>query len=343
MKQDERFITVKEERVYLAKYFLWFLVVWLVIVAISALLNLDALKEENGVRNIVVIAGGGCVLLLLVAGWLWFTGKSKQKEREAIMANGRKVTGIVKGVQTEMTGGILGAKIQYHRVVVQYTAVNGEEKTWVSPRYRVEPYNYVGLQKECTLYLWGEKGCLEDVLPRKKESLEEQLGKYAFLAPKESDSATKKAASNEKGKKKTTEFEFMEPRKTKDIHLKYRIEEFKQLDKAALEEAKDEWNDYAYRETDSFLRFRPELMSLAKPIGHYFVYLEVRFISKRICSFSVRYNIEQDFDACIKELNYQYLETDYEFLKEHIRTCMEASAQKHFGMKPVTEVLVELL
>ena len=53
--------------------------------------------------------------------------------------------------------------------------------------------------------------------------------------------------------------------------------------------------------------------------------------------------MEQDFDECIKELNFRYSETDYEFLKEQIQTRMEASAKEHFGRIPVTEVLVELL
>lgn len=62
-----------------------------------------------------------------------------------------------------------------------------------------------------------------------------------------------------------------------------------------------------------------------------------------ICSFSTRYAIEQDFNALIRELEFQHVEDDYEFLKTNIRTRMEASAKEHFGRIPVTEVVVELM
>lgn len=182
----------------------------------------------------------------------------------------------------------------------------------------------------------------KEVSKKKQSTLDELMGEYAFLIPEE----VRSGVSNTKRsvfKKGKTEGEIIMYAKVKDLDIRYRLEEFKSLDKAFLEEARDEWWQTALLRTDEFLRFIPECLRQATPIGHYFVYLEVRFISKRICSFSTRYAIEMDFKELIQKLNFQYVEGDYDFLKSHIQARMEESAKKHFGRIQVTEVVVELM
>lgn len=336
--KEERFITAKEERSEMAKYIWWFIGVWVVIWGIAALVDFeDLLEDKTGQMALLLYGGGGVLLFMGWMAWLWIEGKAAQRERKQIMENGRMVVGIVTGVENI---GQKGSQFVKSCVKVKYQSVDGLEKTWKSPPYSVNPYDYVGLQKECKMYVWGEKCCLADVPKRKQPTPDELMGEYAFLIPKEEEGGTEKHCVFKKGKK---EGEIITSAKVKDLDMKYRIEMFHGLDKKSLEEAENEWHQLVGVETDAFLRFRPRMLELMRRYSMTFVYLEVRFISKRICSFSTRYAIEQDFDALIKELNFQYTEDDYEFLKSHIQSRMEESAKRHFGRIPVTEVLVELL
>ena len=104
--------------------------------------------------------------------------------------------------------------------------------------------------------------------------------------------------------------------RSRDIERKYKPEDFKKLDKESLEEAKKEWSVLSLKETDQFLCFHSRILRQAKPIGHFEVFLEVRFCSKRICDISIRCEMEEKFNECIDKLNFQYLPTDYEYLKE---------------------------
>lgn len=341
--KEERFVTAKEEKTRTAKYVLWFAIAWIIICIISALLEFDGLKEDISERMVLLVLGAGGLLLVLAFGaFFWFQGKAAQRERKKIMENGRVVTGIVTGVDSELTGRRNGAKFTNYYVNVTYQTAGNVEKHWKSPVYSVNPYDYVGLQKECKLYVWGEKCCLAEVQKRKQPAVDELMEKYAFLIPKDGQEGAvkEKHCVFIKGKK---DDEIISYAKVKDLDIRYRLESFKDLDEAALDVAKDEWSQTSTLRTDGFLRFITEILRQAKPIGHFEVFLEVRFISKRICDFSTRYAIEQDFDALIKELNFQYTEKDYEFLKSHIQSRMEESAKKHFGRIPVTEVVVELL
>ena len=341
--KEERFITAKEEKNEMVKYCLWFAGAWLIICGISALLALDGMKKEVSEQMALLVFGGGGFLLIFVFGaYFWLQGKGAQRERRKIMENGRVVTGIVTGVDSEITGRRNGAKFMNYYVNVTYQTSGNVEKQWKSPAYSVNPYDYVGLQKECKMYAWGEKCCLAEVPKRKQPVAEALMGKYAFLLQgEETEGAVKEThCVFRKGKK---EGEIIPYAKVKDLDIKYRLEEFKNLDEVSLNVAKDEWSQTAILRTDGFLRFGTGILRQAKPIGHFEVLLEVRFISSRVCDFSVRYSIEQDFDALVKELNFQYTEKDYDFLKSHIRSRMEESAKKHFGKIPVTEVVVELL
>ena len=344
--KDLSFITAREEKLKDAFFYLWFAIGWMLLTVIVAVIMAGGLKAcISGSAEVFVIGGGGAGLCLLAGAVTWLQGKLALRERRQIVVNGCTVTGIVTDVESEIVWTGRGRKTQRYRVVVDYHLSHGEKKTWRSPRYKLNPYDYVGVQQECKLYVWGEKCCLADVPPRQKPTLEKIMGKYAFLARPMSEAASSGEAPSgiEIKREKSKRDPLLRQVCAKDLARKYRIEDFKTLDKESLEKAKTEWSGLSLKETDRFLCFRTRILRQAKPIGHFEVFLEVRFISKRICSFSTRYAMEQDFDECIKELNFRYSETDYEFLKEQIQTRMEALAKEHFGRIPVTEVLVELL
>lgn len=337
--KEPRFITAKEEKVNDAVYYIWFAAGWFLLTVIVSVIQDGGFKA---LKEMLIIGGGGAVLFLGMGAVTWIHGMMAQNERKQIIKNGQAVTGIVTDVEIEMVWAGSGRKTPMHRAVVKYQTKTGQDKIWHSPLYRVYPYDYVRLQHECKMYVWGEKCCLAEVPKREQPSLDEMMGEYAFLIPKEiqSETAKEKHCVFKKGKK---DGEIITSAKVKDLDIRYRLEKFKSLDKKSLEEAEDEWYQTDTLCTDGFLRYIPKFIREAKPIGHFCVYLEVRFISNRICDFSTRYAIEREFDALIKELNFQYTEKDYEFLKSYIRSQMESSAQKHFGRITVTEVVVELL
>lgn len=191
--KEERFITAREEKAVMAKYIWWFVVAWVVICGVAALLELDGLRENKSEQMVLLVFGGGGLLLLLAVGaCLWIQGKAAQRERKQIMENGRAVTGIVTGVDSEPAGRKNGAKFANSYVNVVYLTTEGEEKTWRSQAYSVNPYDYVGLQKECKLYVWGEKCCLAEVPKRKQPAPDEMMGKYAFLMTEEVQPEAKK-------------------------------------------------------------------------------------------------------------------------------------------------------
>lgn len=335
--KEPRFITAKENKVYEARYYVWMAIGLFVLTEIIYVIQggLGSLKDG------AIIGGAGAVLFLGIGAVTWIQGTLAQRERRKIMENGRIVTGVVTDVEIDTVSAGRGRKDSRYRVIVNYQR-DGQEKTWSSPQYKVFPYDYVGLQKECKMYVWGEKCCLAEVPKRKKPTLDELMGEYAFLIPEETELKIREA-KHSVFKKEKKEGEIITSAKVKDLDIRYKIEDLNGLDKVALQVARDEWSQLSMVETDAFLKFRSRLIRQAKPIGHFEVFLEVRFISHRICSFSTRYAIEQDFDALVKELNFQYTEKDYDFLKSHIQSRMEESAKKHFGRIPVTEVLVELL
>lgn len=337
--KEPRFITAKEEKVNDAVYYIWFAAGWFLLTVIVSVIQDGGF---NALKEMLIIGGAGAVLFLGIGAVTWIQGKVAQNERKQIIKNGQTTTGIVTDVEIEMVWAGRGRKTPRHRVVVKYQTKNGQEKIWHSPLYRMYPYDYVRLQHECKMYVWGEKCCLAEVPKREQPSLEELMGEYAFLISEETKSGTAEAKHCvfKKGKK---EGEIITGAKVKDLDIRYRIESFKGLDKNSFLVARDEWRQLSTIETDGFLRFASKCIRQAKTIGDFEVFLEVRFISKRICDFSTRCAIERDFDALVKELNFQYTEKDYEFLKSHIQSRMEESAKKHFGRIPVTEVVVELL
>lgn len=339
--KEPRFITAKEEKVYDAVYYIWFAAGWFLLTVIVSVIQDGGFKA---LKEMLIIGGAGAVLFLGMGAVTWIQGKVAQNERKQIIKNGQAVTGIVTDVASEMVWAGKGRKTPRHRVVVKYQTKNGQEKIWYSPLYRMYPYDYVRLQHECKMYVWGEKCCLAEVPKREQPSLDGMLGKYAFLMS-ESQKVNDSESVNLYSKKSINEKRQVIKRdvRAKALNRKYRLEDFGGLDETSLEEAKKEWSNLSLKETDQFLCFHSRILRQAKPIGHFEVFLEVRFISKRICDFSKRFAIEQDFEALIKELNFQYTEKDYEFIKSHIQSRMEESAKKHFGRIPVTEVVVELL
>lgn len=334
--KEPRFITAKEEKVNDAVYYIWIAVSWFLLTIIVSVIQEGGFKT---LREMLIIGGAGAVFFLGIGAVTWIQGTLAQRERRKILENGDSVIGVVTDVEQDMVWAGRWRKVPRYRVIVNYQR-NGQEKTWSSPQYSVQPYDYVGLQKECKLYVWGEKCCLAEVPKRKQQTLGELMGEYAFLIPKENKEAKEKHSVFKKGKK---EGEIITSAKVKDLDIRYRLEEFKDLDEVCLDVAKDEWWQLVGVETDAFLKFQPKILRLASPIGSFTVYMEVRFISKKMCDLKIRRAIEREYDVCIHELNFKYLKADYDFLKSHIQARMEESAKKHFGRIPVTEVLVELL
>ena len=199
--KEEKFITVKEEKTELAKYVWWLAAGWTIVWGIAAVIDLDGLLEDKMEQGALLLFGGGGLLIILIFGAvIWLQGRVAQRERRMIMENGRVVTGIVTGVEHGMRG---NSKFVNSYVNVTYQNVDGEEKTWRSPAYSVEPYDYVGLQKECKMYTWGEKCCLAEVPKRKQPELDELMGDYAFLIPKEEPGTKEKHCVFKKGKKES--------------------------------------------------------------------------------------------------------------------------------------------
>ncbi len=334
--REPRFITAKENKVYEAKCYIWIAVGWFLLTVVISVIKDGGF---NALKEMLIIGGAGAALFLGVGAVTWIQGALAQRERKKIMENGEVVTGVVEDVELDMVWAGRWRKVPRYRVIVSYQQ-NGQE-TWSSPQYCVQPYDYVGLQKECKMYVWEEKCCLAEVPKRKEPELKKLMGKYAFLIEEKSSLDVSKTKQKYLSKEKRGII--TRNAKAKDLNRRYQLEDFCKLDGESLDEAKLEWSSFSLKETDCFLCFHSRILRQAKPIGHFEVFLEVRFISHRVCSFSVRYAIEQDLDALLKELNFQYTEKDYDFLKSHIRSRMEESAKKHFGRIPVTEVLVELL
>ena len=336
--KEPRFITAKEEKVNDAVYYIWFAAGWFLLTVIVSVIQDGGFKA---LKEMLIIGGVGAVLFLGIGAVTWIQGKMAQHEREQIMENGQAVTGIVTEVKSEIIWAGRWRKTQRYRVIICYQDKEGRKTTWYSPQYYMNPYDYGGLQQECRLYAWGDKGCLADVPKRKQVSLKEQMGMYSFLCQETEDVFEKNECRNVKDQE--TDEIIITRALAKNMERKYRIEEFRYMDTETLQEAKDEWWGMVGIETDAFLRLQPEILRLATPIGSFTVFVEVRFISKKICPLKVRRSIERELDSCIREYNFQYLKSDYEFLKSHIQSRMEESARKHFGRIPVTEVVLELL